>query len=337
MEFGQSIRQIGRSMRARIAGAAARPRLGFSGMKTRTAGRAALAAIVVLVALWPLLAWTIHVVDDDIRFGPSENALRPGESRAVAAALALIDREVNDHGWTANDPFFWPSALLDNMPNFQKGIMAALGRFAFELTDQLGRTRGSSQADPDLQSAAGLLQYAPDVWVWDPSVSFWPTATSEAQYRKAAGALASYNRRLAAGAAVFDRRADNLLATLDRIALDLGSTSAVIDQHLREKSGFPIHNDADDVFYSVKGQMYAYYVVLSGLEKDFEPLIRERELAKPWAQMMESLKEGIEVRPWVVINGAPDSQLVPCHLCAQGFYLLRARTQIREVTNILLK
>ncbi len=29
--------------------------------------------------------------------------------------------------------------------------------------------------------------------------------------------------------------------------------------------------------------------------------------------------------------------LWPNHLTAQGFYLLRARTQLRELTNILLK
>jgi hypothetical protein len=39
----------------------------------------------------------------------------------------------------------------------------------------------------------------------------------------------------------------------------------------------------------------------------------------------------------VVVNGAPDAQAVPSHLAAQGFYLLRARTKLREITNILLK
>ena len=33
----------------------------------------------------------------------------------------------------------------------------------------------------------------------------------------------------------------------------------------------------------------------------------------------------------------PDAQMVPSHLTAQGFYLMRARTQLYEVINILLK
>ena len=40
--------------------------------------------------------------------------------------------------------------------------------------------------------------------------------------------------------------------------------------------------------------------------------------------------------PPIVSNGAGDD-LTPSYLKVQGFYLLRARTQLREVTNILLK
>ena len=39
----------------------------------------------------------------------------------------------------------------------------------------------------------------------------------------------------------------------------------------------------------------------------------------------------------VIVNGKPDGQLQPNHLAVQGFYLLRARTQLREISNILLK
>jgi hypothetical protein len=33
----------------------------------------------------------------------------------------------------------------------------------------------------------------------------------------------------------------------------------------------------------------------------------------------------------------PNRQFLSSHLSAQGFYLLRARPQLREITNILLK
>ena len=42
--------------------------------------------------------------------------------------------------------------------------------------------------------------------------------------------LQRYNKRLNDGSAVFDRRADNLIAFLERVGLDLGSASATLDQ-----------------------------------------------------------------------------------------------------------
>ncbi len=279
----------------------------------------------------------IHKIDDDLKFTPAEANLTKGGSRAVEVASGLIDREINQHRWTSNDPFFMPSALLDNMPNYQQGIISALARFSFELADQLGRTRGSSQTDTDLQAAAGLLQYAGDVWSWDPTVSLLPTASSEKQYEKARKALISYNQRLAEGRAVFEKRGDNLQATIDRIALDIGSSTAVIDTHIAEKSGAYIDFEADDLFYGFKGQAYAYYMILSALSQDFEGLIRERELGNAWSQMLASFRSVVELDPYVISNAKNDGQLFPNHLAVQGFYILRARTQLREISNILLK
>jgi hypothetical protein len=182
-----------------------------------------------------------------------------------------------------------------------------------------------------------LLQYSGTKWVWDPSISLMPTAASEKQYEKARKSLLDYNKRLAEGKAVFERRGDNLLATLDRIALDLGSSSASLDQHVSENANDLIDFEGDDLFYGVKGQLYAYYVLLRELGHDFENLIQERELTSAWSQMLDSMKKAATLDPLIVINAEPDGIVLPSHLTAQGFYLLRARTQLREITNILLK
>jgi hypothetical protein len=300
--------------------------------------RAAVALIVVIVLYYPIGMLIVNRVDDDPDFTASgENAAPKGGSAAVAVMAALIDREVNTNSWTANDPFFQPGSMLDNMPNFQTGIMSALARFSFEMTDQVGRTRGSSEADPDLQKAAGLLQYPADVWIWNPTVSLAPRASSESQYRQARRALLRYNARLARGQANFETRADNLMATLDRMASDLGSQSAVLDDEVREHSSDFIDTNADDVFYATKGKLYGYYLLLKALSDDFSDVIKEKGLQKNWAQMLDTFREGATLSPLVVVNARPDALFMPSHLAAQGFYLLRARTQLREVTNILLK
>lgn len=336
MDMGQGIRRTGIKLKQTGTWLVERVKWRPDQGDLKLTGKAVAVGVGLIVLYYIIGAFLMYRIDADTDFEPKQ-AAQPGQSAAVAITIALIERETREQGWTANDPIYKPTVLLDNTPNFQKGIIAALARFSFELSDQLGRTRGSSQTDPDLQEASGLLQYAGDKWLWDPSVSLMPTATSEQQYRKASDALRSYNNRLASGTAVFERRSDNLLATLDRIALDIGSSSAVIDQHVSEKSGFFLHSDTDDVFYNVKGQLYGYYMVLNALGEDFQDVITERNLQKPYNEMLRSFELAVAQQPLVILNGSPDSQMVSCHLCGQGFYLLRARTQLREITNILLK
>ncbi|HBU97307.1 MULTISPECIES: DUF2333 family protein [Thalassospira] len=288
-------------------------------------------AIIVLVAVvyYPAGMAMIHNVDDN----PDFSGNYQGGSHAVNTAAALIDREVNQNRWTANDPFFLPGGALDNMPNFQTGIIYALSRFSIELSDQIGRTRGSSQVDPDLDNAAGLLKFRGDKWVFDPSVSLLPGVTSEQQYRDAIRSLDKYNQRLINGNAVFERRADNLQETLNRFANDLGSASAVIDDKVDAPSVFD--RTADDVFYATKGRLYAYSLILRDLGTDFEQVINERQVAPAWAEMVGSLQAAAALDPLVVVNGSADGIIFPNHLAGLGFYLLRARTQIREISSIL--
>ena len=293
-----------------------------------------LLALLLVVYYFGGMLW-LHEIDDDPGFALQSTAPEGG-SRAVAVAADLVDREINTHRWVANDPFFMPGSLLDNMPEYQQGIVTAISRFSLELADQIARTRGSSQVDPDLDRAAGLLRYPGTIWIFDFRTSWAPTASSEQQYRQALAALRSYNERLSQGQAVFETRADNLLATLDRIAADLGSSSAAIDRHLAA-SGFWPDFAADNLFYASKGRLYAYFLLLRAMEADFANVLRERQLSGAWNQTLDCFRAAATLQPWVVVNGAPDGQLMPNHLTAQGFFLLRARTQLREISNILLK
>jgi hypothetical protein len=299
----------------------------------RLGGFSLIFLLVAAVIYYLAGAIVMHGIDDDVTFQAANEP--QGGSHAVAVTAALIDREVDSHFWVANDPFFFPSALLDNMPNFQQGIVYALSRFTIEMADQIGRTRGSSEVDPDLDKAAGLLKYPGNVWIFDLSTSFLPTTSSETQYRAASRSLKAYNERLAAGQSIFERRADNLLATLDRIASDLGSASATIDQHLGKPRPLLIDTKVDDIFYGIKGRLYGYTVLLRELGNDFAAVIKDKQIDSSWEQMMQSIRQAAILDPVMVMNGAPDGAYFPSHLAVQGFYLLRARTQLREITNIL--
>ena len=297
----------------------------------------ALGALLLFIALvyYPVGMIYVHHIDDSANFSAEKFEVKDG-SKAVAMAEALIDREVNTHQWVASDPFFYPGSMLVRMPAYQRGIKDAIARFTIEMYDQIGRTRGSSQADDDLQKANGLLNYSPYVWLFDFSTSWLPTTSSIAQYRAGLDALHNYNIRLSQGKAVFERRADNLIETLDRMASDLGSSSATIADQVEKGSGFAFTTSAD-LFYHTKGRMVADYLLLKALKTDFADVIKEKQLETAWDQMLDSLNDGMQLHNVLIFNAAPDSQLLPNHLATQGFFLMRARTQMREITNILLK
>ena len=284
--------------------------------------------------VYPLIA--LERIDDSANF--SETVVDKGGSKAVATAIALIDREVNRNGWVANDPWFAATTLLDNMPNYQEGILYALGRFAIEMSDHIGRARGTSQIDEQLNDAVGRLKLSGRMWYYDSDVSLISLqTTSETQYNKARESLLLYNQRLANGQAVFEHRADNLLATLDRIAADLGSASALTEKTLNEASWFLFEDQADDVFFANKGRIYGYLMLMKGFGVDFKSVIEDRQLETVWNRLLVSLEDAIHIRPWIVMNGPVDGVILPNHLAVQGFYLLRSRAQLKEVINILLK
>lgn len=293
--------------------------------------------LAIVLLYYPVGMFLAHEVNDDVNYSVPESQIPPNGSRAVAMAIALIDRETEQTKWVANKPWIFPSAALDNMPNFQIGLIYSLSRFAIEMTDALGRTRGSSQADEDIDRASGLLKYDGRIWIWEPSTSLLPTASAEKQYQSAKRSLERYNQRLSVGAAVFDRRADNLISLLDRVGADLGSASASLDARATSSSAGWFDTRADDVFYATKGRLYGYYLLLREIGVDFKDVIAEKKAQSVWQRMVDSMRTAAEMDPLIVSNGANDGLFVPSHLEVQGFYLLRSRTQLQEVANILLK
>ena len=146
----------------------------------------------------------------------------------------------------------------------------------------------------------------------------------------------AYNQRVAAKTAIFDVRTDSLGAALDRIGIDLGSQSALVDQHLRETGLWPINFDADRLFYQIKGRLYAYQMLLQELGKDYDPVIRPKNnVHNVWDQLIDTFKEAGEMRPLFVIDGPPRATLFASHLAIQGFYLKRIVLQLKEMSQVL--
>lgn len=292
-------------------------------------------ALPLIFALYIIIGMAlVHRIDDALIVNPK---VTPGASATVKMVADLVEREVITHRWTPNDPFFMPAWWLDNTPAYQSGILSALSRFSFELRDQLGRNRGSSTVDSDLASAASNLAIEGERWVMDFNTSFLPTTPSETYYKDAIKQLRAYNTRLLNQQAVYEQRSDNFQMTLDRIAQDLGAASATLDNYIDANSGgFLPDTGADNLFYQIKGKAYAYTLVLQALEKDFSRVIADRDITTIYQELLKSMEAIIALDPLIVTNGQKDGILAN-HLASQGFNLLRARTQLKEITNILLK
>jgi hypothetical protein len=303
------------------------------GNKPKTvAKRGTILIVALLVGYFGVVGNLMHDIDASPDFMPADAT--QGGSHAVSMAAALIERETVTHHWAVNDPVFYPTTFMDNMPNFQNGVLRAVSRFTMTLEDQIGRTRGSSAIDPDLGRAVGLLQYPPDVWMFDFSQSMLPVAQSDAQYRAALDALRLYNQRVASGAATFELRADTLATALQRMGAELGARTAQIDNHLRSET-FMIDGISDDVFYYNKGLVYATYLLLRELGRDFEQVIVQQNLQGVWDQALDSLRVAAGQRPMVVLNASGDGSFFANHLYLQGFYIKRAMLQLDEITRVV--
>lgn len=301
--------------------------------RPRTALRRLAATLAIAASLfYGVIGNLLNRVDADVAFMPPQPVA--GGSHAVNMAEALILREVVTGRWAPNDPPFFPTAMHDNMANFQRGMIRAIGRFTLQLENQVGRLRGSSAIDEDLKRAAGLLQFPPDVWLFDFNQSLLPVQPAEAQYEAAARALRSYNLRIAAGTAIFEARADALALTVEQMASELSARAALIDSHV-SAGYFVLNTRSDDIFYANKGMAYASYLLLRELGTDFERVIQSQGLAKVWDQALDSLRHAAEQRPRIVLNGAGVNSLLANHLHIQGFYLKRAILQLDEVARVI--
>ncbi len=266
-----------------------------------------------------------HTIDDSLE--PVDAVVVPaGGSHGVAVAEALVRREIEGNGWVANDPWFRPCTFCDNMANYQSGMVAALARFT-----QAVETLNGGGADEDLSQAASLTE-PPDLWVWEPSRSPWPQASSEALYLNAAAALGRYNTRLSEGSAVFDRGPTGLFRLVNASADDLSAAITSLSTAIRDTRGGLLFDwRSDDLFYRTKGQAYGHAMVLRALARDFKAILSEKAIESDLQNAVALLDQVVAMKPWIVVNARPDSQLLPNHLTTQGFYLLQAEAALRDL------
>lgn len=266
-----------------------------------------------------------------------------GRSAIADVTADLIDYNVNENAWISSMILYklglfgmsWDSTpWLDNKASFQRGVNQAIRRTSIELVDTLGRIRGTSQIDQNLQDARGSMQFDEYTWYFGLN-PFGPKTPTPSFYRGAARDLRAFNDRLATCSAVFDARADNLITFLDRIANDIGSTSAILRERSEAYNYGWFDSRADDRFWFAFGQLYGYYGVMHAAGADFEDVIKQRSIGPLWQQTEQQFRSALKIQPFMISNGNEAGWIMPTHLATMGFYVLRVRSNLVELRSVL--
>lgn len=288
-----------------------------------------LPVLLVLVVIYYVLGMsTTHIIDDDLAYRPDHRTENGYYS--VDMAAALINREVDIYGWKANNPFYVPSALLDNMPHFQIGLFSMLHSFVQDL----------SKTEPDnehLALATQKLGYDATRWYYqlsDPSAM--PQPPAEDEYERARTALLAYNMERVNSDVIWNPTAQDLAGMLETMSRRLGAIADSNRSYMAETSGFLPDVGADDLFYRNKGQLYGCYMILLALSRDYDSLLAaNKSLRHGYDAMLDRLGQAVSLSPLIVMNGRQDGMFLPSHLAAQGFSVLDAQRAVHALVATL--
>jgi len=74
---------------------------------------------------------------------------------------------------------------------------------------------------------------------------------------------------------------------------------------------------------------------MKGAQADFEDVIKEKHLQNLWDTMDQQFVSALRIQPFIIANGREDGWLLPTHLTTMGFYILRVRSNMVEISNVL--
>jgi len=254
---------------------------------------------------------------------------------------ALI-RQMHEN-WLPND-LFWPTVLLDNMPNFQIGELEVIRYNVRVLRDNLSRMRTTDKLDPYAEAAFTSLSNDPYKW-WFPS--------AESKWRLGYENLELFHQDLLAGKSHFYPRADNLVQLLDQYVSLMGGANTrlvnaprdikeTISLEEQEKEGArgPRMVDIDipwrkidDNFYYAQGVAYALHESFKAIRADFIDVLIDKNSVNLVDRILEDL-DRCNFEPLIVTNGDPESIFANHSLNLAGIFN-DARQKINSLTVAL--
>jgi hypothetical protein len=281
----------------------------------------------------------------------SEASLVPGSVTTTAlinVANTLLDKP---GGYLSND-VMPPSVLLDNMPNWEFGVLVQVRDLARALRNDMSRSQSQSLEDKDLMVAEPQFNINNESWVFP---------SSEGSYREGIKALDSYLARLVdtdATNAQFFTRADNLRNWLQIVEKRLGGLSQRLSASVGQlRINTDLAGDAeatnststpdelivktpwtkiDDNFFEARGSAWALLHFLKAVEIDFAAVLRKKNAVVSLRQIIREL-ESTQDPIWspIILNGSGFG-FVANHSLVMASYISRANAAIIDLRNLLM-
>jgi hypothetical protein len=312
---------------------------------------------VLLVLLLAGMFWLNH---EPPAFDPLKraeaHAIEHGHQPVVgfattATLIETVEVLLDKRGGYYSNDIMPPWVLLDNVPNWEFGVLTQVRDLARSLRNDISRSQTASKEDPDLAEADPLFHYDSERWI--------PPAT-EGRYRKGVAHLEGYLARLADPSepdAQFYARADNLADWLAVVEKRLGSLSQRLsasagqvrvntdlsgDSSARQSTGTPDQVvvktpwlEIDDVFYETRGTTWALVQFLSAMEQDFDEILRKKNALVSFRQIIRELEATQEpLRAPMVLNGSQFGALSN-HSLVMANYVSRANAAIIDLRYLL--
>ena len=311
----------------------------------------ALYVVIVLVLMW---WWSYEPEQFDVVKLAQQRATAhqqsPVTGSAVTSALMgcgeiLLDKR---GGYLSND-VLPPGVLMDNVPNWEFGVLTATRDLAREMRNKFSRSQSQSEEDADLKEADPLFSSPNDRWL---------LPGSEGQYRKAIGHVDGYFVRIGKNdpnGAQFYARADNLADYLDLVSTRLGSLSQRLSAsvgQLRLEGDAPVDPGApknaagqqivktpwskiDDIFYESRGYTWALLEQLKAIQVDFAPILQRKNAVVSLRQVIRELEES-QKPVWspAILNGSPFGFFAN-HSLVMANYVSRANAALIDLKTLL--
>ena len=313
-------------------------------------GRIVMAAAAALLLLLSILGWYWSrepAVPPELP-GAADAVVGDRTTRTLIDVVGVLLGKPG--GYLSND-VLPPGAWLDNMPNWEFGVLVQVRDLARALRNDFSRSQSQSREDPDLAIAEPQFNFDSESWLFPPS---------EGEYRQGVRALERYRKRLIDPEqpdAQFYARSDNLRSYLAIVEKRLGdlsqrlSASAGVmrvdtelagDSAARRSTERPAEQfiqtpwlEIDDVFYEARGASWALLQFLRAAETDFGPVLARKSAQQSMRQIIRELEEAQQpLRSPVVLNGSGYG-LWANHSLVLSSYLARAHGAIIDLRELL--